>query len=301
MNSAKTAARALTGSALTALRDRFGRRNVNLTPEFMGFGNQLYLWVWAHAHRNDPVPPKVTLTKKMPYWADLVPTFARRYLIERADVSFWDQRNDYWAYPEREGDPRGFTDTTRAAFIGEALLPEPLLAGAGTGPLAEDGVLVVNVRRGDYYSNAGHRAEFGIDVEGYLKAAIAGSIDIDGEIRRLHLISDDIGWCRGLDWLASYAAQVSFANPADPPASNLRDVASARRLVITNSTFSIWAAAIADHLHANQASVWAPAFFQRRYGPGRCYEYDAHWHFVDVLPGGWQPDWVLAGHETSPR
>ena len=49
-------AKRLATTGLTAVRDKFGRRVVNWTPEFMGFGNQLYLWAWAHAHRHQTPP-----------------------------------------------------------------------------------------------------------------------------------------------------------------------------------------------------------------------------------------------------
>lgn len=47
----------------------------------------------------------------------------------------------------------------------------------------------------------------------------------------------------------------------------------------------------------NRAQTWTPAFFMASYGPGRSYYYDADWSFVDELPDGWQPTWVLSGEE----
>jgi hypothetical protein len=288
-------------AAVRALRATLGRRDLNLTPDFMGFGNHLYLWVWAHSRRDERVKPKVLMTDKMRYWAALAPRFAREFLVEADDIRPTDRRGSYWAYPgSHNPDPRGFTDGQRAAFI-RALLPEPLLAGVGTGPLASADTLVVNVRRGDYYSEENIR-QYGFDVAAYVRAALERSVAADGPVARVHVVSDDLAWCRRhLAWIADFGADVSYPDPGDEPASHFRDVASARRIILTNSTFSLWAAAVSNEVHHdNRSSIWAPAFFQSVYGPGRCFEYDQTWSFVDDLPHGWQPRWVLDGLPEAP-
>lgn len=286
---------------MRSVRSVLGRRDVNLTPEFMGFGNHLYLWVWAHSRRDGSVEPKVLMTEKMRYWAALVPTFSSEFIIESDHIRPTDRRGSYWAFPgSHSPDPRGFTDRERAQFI-RALLPEPLLAGAGEGPLAASDSLVVNVRRGDYYSNE-NIAQYGFDVAAYVRLAIERSVSTDGPVRRIHVVSDDLGWChRHLDWLGSYAQAVTYPDRDAEPAAHFRDVASARRIIMTNSTFSLWAAAVSNEIHGDNArSVWVPAFFQSVYGPGRCHEYDQQWSFVDDLPDGWQPSWVLGGLPEMP-
>jgi hypothetical protein len=289
------AGRSAASTLVTPLREHLGHRVVNWTPDFMRFGNHLYLWVWAYTGRDDPVERKVLMTEPMRYWAELVPDFSRRFLIERRDVHFLDRREYAWAAPlEHSGDPRGYTEETRDTFIRDCLLDSPMLAGVGTGPLAEGDVLTLNIRRGDFYSYAPNRPIYAMDVESYLREAVTRSVDRDGRVRRIHVVSDDIAWCReSLGFLSDHASHVTYAVPTDPPARNFLDVASSRRLVITNSTFSIWAAAVSRTVHVdNAAEIWAPAFFMSTYPPGRSYEYDADWSFVDDLPGGWQPAWL---------
>lgn len=303
-----TAATAPARGALTALRARFGRRRVNLAEEFMGFGNLLYLWVWAASGGEDELPRAVLQTEKGRPWADLVPDFRDRFILARDDLRLLDQRGFYWAEKARwAGDPRGFTDDGRTDFVRRWLAPAPLLAGVGEGPLAEPDCLVVNVRRGDFYSDH-FRAEFAMDVEGYLEQAVPAALDRDGPVRRLHLVSDDLAWCRThLAGLRRYAAEVTADEMRRSPLADLRDLVTARRLVITNSTFSMWAAAIGNVLLAergidNRAQVWVPGFFQRRYAPGRCFEYDPAWSCIEHLPGGWgawQPEWLIAGEPTG--
>lgn len=301
MSGAKDVARRLVEPGLSAARRRLGRRVVNWTPEFMGFGNQLYLWAWAHAHRDERPIPRVLVIDKMRYWIPHFPA-VEPWLIELGDVGALDQRAHFWAEPlAHSGDPRGFTEESRAAFIRDWLLTSPALARVVTSDLADDDVLTLNVRRGDYYSNAEHRPEFAIDLAAYLRLAVESAVDAEGPVRRIHVVSDDPAWCRQhLSWLDRFAGRVSHPGPDDGPIDNFRDVCSSRRLVISNSTFSIWGAAVAATA-LGDTRVWAPAFFQRRYGPGRCYEYDPQWSFVDHLPEGWQPDWVLAGTTGSDR
>lgn len=290
------------GPALSAVRDRVGKQVVNLTPEFMGFGNQLYLWAWAHAHRHEPRPHRALIVERGRYWLPFFPA-VRPYLIERSEMSFWDVRDHFYASKEaHSGDPRGFTDESRSSFIRDWLLTSPALEGAAGGPLADGDVLTLNLRRGDFYDNPWHRHEYAFDVESYVRHAVPRSIEQDGPVRRIHVVSDDLGWCRThLDWLTSYASEVTEPDASAPPIDHLRDVVSSRRLVIANGTFSLWGAAISRVLlDAPNPTVWAPAFFQRRYGPGRCVEYDHDWSFVDELPGGWQPEWVVAGLDHDP-
>jgi len=297
---AKDAARGAAAPGLSIARRRWGRRVVNWTPEFMGFGNQLYLWAWAHAHRDEVPEPRVLVIDKMRYWIPHFPA-VQPWLVEPGDVGTLDQRQHYWAEPlAHSGDPRGFTDQSRAEFIRDWLLTSPALASVTDSDLASGDVLTLNVRRGDYYSNVHHRPEFAIDLAAYLELAVAAAVSTDGPVRRVHVVSDDPDWCRlHLAWLRDVAGEVTFPDRSDGPIDNFRDICSARRLVISNSTFSIWGAAVAATA-LGTTSVWAPAFFQRRYGPGRCYEYDQQWSFVDHLPDGWQPEWVLAGESSAP-
>ena len=285
----------LARQALSLVRSKAGRRVVNWTPEFMGFGNQLYLWAWAHAHRDEKPAPRVLIIDKMRYWIPYFPA-VQPWLVEPADVSAFDQRAHFWAEPEsHSGDPRGYTDEGRAAFIRDWLLTSPALAGVADSELAAEGVLTLNVRRGDYYSNPVHRLEFALDLATYLRLAVEEAIASDGPIQRAHVVSDDLEWCRQqLPWLSDLVDEVTYPAPDDASIDNFRDICSSRRLVISNSTFSMWGAAVAATA-LGDTRVWAPAFFQRRYGPGRCYEYDQQWNFIDDLPDGWQPDWVLAG------
>lgn len=298
---ARSLVAAAASPALSALRGRLGTQVVNWTPEFMGFGNQLYLWAWAHAHQDEAPPHRVLIVDRSRYWLPYFPA-VRPYLLEKSDVSFWDARSHFYAYKEEHaGDPRGITNVTRAAFVRDWILTSPALVGAQDGVLASDDVMTLNLRRGDFYDNPWHRPEYAFDLESYVREAVPRAIEQDGPVRRIHVVSDDLDWCRShLSWLSTYA-DVTEPDRSAEPIDHFRDIVSSRRLVIANGTFSLWGAAISRVLlDASQETVWAPAFFQRRYGPGRCLEYDQDWSFVDDLPHGWQPKWVVDGLDRDP-
>lgn len=114
----------------------------------MGFGNQLYLWAWAHAHRLEAPPHRVLIVQRSRYWLPYFPA-VRSFLLEASEMSFWDRRGHFYAYKEEHsGDPRGVTNESRAAFVREWILTSPALEGAGLGPMANDDVLTLNLRGG---------------------------------------------------------------------------------------------------------------------------------------------------------
>ncbi len=162
----------------------------------MGFGNQLYLWAWAHAHRDEKPAPRVLVVDKMRYWIPYFPA-VRPWLVEQPDVGMLDQRAHHWSDPlVHSGDPRGFSDESRAAFIRDWLLTSPALSAIADSELASPDVLTLNVRRGDYYSNEHHRPEFAIDLAAYLEIAVSSALEADGPARRVPMVSDDVDWCR---------------------------------------------------------------------------------------------------------
>ena len=170
-------------------------------------------------------------------------------------------------------------------FLRDVLLPGADL-GDGAGPGQED-VLVVNVRRGDYYDNADIRKQYGFDVVSYLRIAVQGSVTNDGVPPAIQVVSDDVGWCRNeLGWLTE-VAPVDWKAGSNPQ-SDFATVANARRAIITNSTFSYWAAHVSNVLHGdNHAQIWAPRFFDRSQNGGRSWLLDERWSVVEDIPGGW--------------
>jgi hypothetical protein len=264
-------------------------RLVAWTPDFMGFGNLLSLYLWAAALREAGEQAYVLTKPRFEPWLDCFPSLAP-LALRPGEVRFTDQRLMPWSQHARErGDSRSVAphqqvDLTMVdIFVRRYLLPgSPLVEAAARSAPAE---LVVNVRRGDYYSVPEIRARYGFDVESYLRIAVSGAVAA-GDPSSLVVVSDDPEWCRAhLSWLQDVAL-VSYVS--EGPIEHFTTVASARRIVLTNSTFSYWAAYVSNVLHSdNHAAVWAPAFFDRSQNGGRSVGLDPRWSVVEELPGGW--------------
>ncbi len=256
-----TRSRTLADAVLDPMRR--GSRTVVMTPEYgLRLGNLLYLWLRAHAQSAAGRPTWTLAAPAMEPWLQVFPRL-RPITLDRPELRFSDRRerlNDHLF--QRFG--VDFSAQQVRAFVRDSLAPH-------VAPAADDG-LVVNVRRGDYYSHAPFREKFEFDQVGYLREAL-GTI---GDVRRLTVVSDDPAWCRAhLDpILRTTGAQPEYADT--DPVANFLTVAGARRIIGTNSTFSYWAAYIAGVLH-DDAHVVMPVFHARTVRGTDAYQLDPDW------------------------
>lgn len=244
----------------------------------MGFGNVCYLALWAWRQRRAGVDAWVLATPTLDRWSGEFPRLGD-LAIPRKAVKPTDARRTAMASYGRFGED--FTREEVHDFVTQVL---PLGVADPT-----DDSIVINVRRGDYYSVPEHRGALGFDVDQYLRVTVPAAIEAQGPVRRIHVVSDGPDWCRArLGWLADWCDQLTWADPADPPARNFRDVATARRIIMTNSTFSYWAGYVHDVVHPGaESSVWGPWFFMRGIEGGRAWQLDPRWSIVRDIPGGW--------------
>lgn len=263
-------------------------RPVAWTPIFMGFGNLLYVAHWVHLGR-DRGEDRWALTS--PTFERWLPTFPslRQFVLTRSDVCFTDQRLKPWSPAAKRqtelqtGDAfdLGHSHEDLRRFVALHLLP-PMHESVWT----DEKTLVVNVRRGDYFSVPELRGSWAFDVDAYLRIAVPAALE-QGEISRIHVISDGIDWCQArLNWLSDLAP-LSFSGPDQTPQDHFIAVSTARHVVMTNSTFSYWAAFASNTLHDNHSSIWAPRFFDRSTNKGRSWLLDERWSVVEDIPGGW--------------
>ncbi len=266
---------------------RRGPREVAWTPDFMGLGNVLYLLHWADERRRVGHDTWVLVSPKLRPWLAEFPALAA-LSIERADVRFSDLRLMPWSAARRE---QPDADNPAAAAIDaegiEAFIATYLRGAPRLGDGADDaGQVLVNVRRGDYYSVPEIRGQYGFDQEPYLRAAVAATLT-RGVPERFFVVSDGIEWCQArLGWLREIAP-TEFQAGGDPVADFFA-VANARRLIVTNSTFSFWGAYLSTALHGdNHADVVAPRFFDRTQNDGKSWLLDPRWTVVEDIPGGW--------------
>lgn len=144
-------------------------------------------------------------------------------------------------------------------------------------PPRDPELLVLNVRRGDYYSNPEYRARYAMDIEEYVRRAV-DVVTSSATVRRVAIVSDDPGWCSShLGWLRDLGATSIVPGP---PVSHLGLLASASNLVLANSTFSYWGAYLAG-VTREDAVIVAPRFHAAHVNGGRAWQLDPAWHVVD--------------------
>lgn len=286
--------RSVAAALLAPVRHR-GRR-VAWTPEFMGLGNLLQLAMWAHDGTVSGEPRWIRSTPRLEPWLEIFPGL-RAVVLMPGEVRFTDRRVRPWSQAARAAGVEGAValhepvDVSAVErFVRDVLLPGSRLEAGCEGAVADD-ALVVNVRRGDYYSDPEIRRQYGFDLVGYLRVAVQGSVAHEGDPTCIVVVSDDLDWCRReLGWLADVAPTTWRVDSG--PVDDFMTVSAARRAILSNSTFSYWAAHVGNVLHGdNHASVWAPRFFDRTQNGGRSWLLDERWTVVEELPGGWDlPD-----------
>ncbi|MFP1601408.1 alpha-1,2-fucosyltransferase [Microbacterium sp. 2216-1] len=194
-------------------------------------------------------------------WWEQFPAL-RSLSATRAEVRFSDRRewDANWLYQRFGVD---FERAELRAFIHD------VFADRAAGVVDER--LVVNVRRGDFYGTE-FEAKHGFDVIGYTTAAVER---FPAE-QRVLVVSDDPEWCRCHlgDRLRSRFRGVEYAAP--DPLQNLLALASARRLIGANSTFSYWGAYIADALHPD-VEIVMPRFHARMAHGTDAHQLDPRW------------------------
>lgn len=260
---------------------RRGHRTVLWTESYhMGVGNHLYLWLWADIRVARGDQTAVLRRQTMDAWLLHFPEI-RPLVIDGDQVGVFDRR----VVDSPQGFEIDFSAGELKAFIERRVRTSPALKAVDPTQV-DPNRLVINVRRGDYYSNTRFRGIYGLDLDAYVHVAIERAA-ANGHISSIHVVSDGIDWCRTrLGWLAEHAP-LSFAE-GETPLQNLVTVATARKLILTNSTFSYWGGYISNVLHGNNhGDVYAPWFHARTIDGGKAYQLDPRWTIIEDIPGGW--------------
>lgn len=269
-----------------SLRSLAGRtlgrqRGVVMTYPGLRFGNLLYFALQSvvQSTRRRPV-----LCLSNPDTQDLAsltalgPLFLEPYRLRWTDERLYPPPSFFQHFGV------DFTGAQLRDFVQRYLLPH--LPDTPNDPQA----VTVNVRRGDYYSAPASRTNYGIDVDAYLRTALARQREIGGEPSAIRVVSDDPRWCQDhLGWLYDYADDVTFSAPGGSALSNFIEVASAQRLVLANSTFSYWAAHVSNALYENNhPSVVVPHVHAWTTHGGLAWQHDPGWSVVTARPVSYQ-------------
>lgn len=279
-----TARDALTAAARAGLGlVRRGPRTVHLVSPEVNFGNFCYVWLRAYTRQAQGQDYRVEHTPRMDYWLDYLPYVRDRLLIERSEMGFFDRRE----LGAAQGWGSDYLPFQVPPFVSDVLLDSGLGLAAADEPV---GRVVVNVRRGDFFSER-FAARYSYDTVAYLRAALDRAVTRGGPITEAVVVSDDPAWCR--THLPAVFGDVPLAFPkADrTPLDDFRTLAGARRLILTTSTFGYWGAHVSNALHGdNHELVVAPWFHDRSVWAGESYMLNPAWTVVRNVPGGWGPE-----------
>lgn len=279
----RAAARTVVGGAVRWFSP--STRVVKDLPEWAGFGNQLFFCLWASAQRQRGTDLSLVRSARSAPWLEYFPLLESELTIGREDVRLADHRDvASWEDITAVGLPEGPTRDELTHFIERYLMPSKLFA-----PTVEltRGV-TLNVRRGDYFSDPEVRGKFSFDQVAYIEVVLE-RLRAEGRApEEIRVVSDDLAWCRErLSHLDGGQRVMQFVE-SEGPMGDLTCVASSRELVIMNSTFSIWAAYISNHLYGdNHALIHAPAFGTRPFDGTPWPSLDPRWDIVPNIPGGW--------------
>jgi hypothetical protein len=250
---------------LDAMR-RGDRTLIKTPPAGLRFGNWLYLWLDAHQRTARGERTVVLEAPGMDPWLEAFP--ALRGLTVAPDLVRFHDRRDWGEHSWAQRFGVDFTRESLNAFISESLAPYIHRNDSGT--------LVINVRRGDYYSSSGLQRLYGFDQLGYLSEALERIGPVDHTL----IVSDDPQWCREnlLDLVKPVSRGVDFAER--DPLSNFLAVSAASRIIGTNSTFTYWGAYIAGVLH-DKPMIVMPRFHARLDEGPDAYQLDPRWVIVE--------------------
>ena len=125
--------------------------------------------------------------------------------------------------------------------------------------VVDESSLVINIRRGDYYSVPQINEIFGIDTVTYVEEALK-KLQETVTPSKIIFVSDDLQWCEeNLSHLNSVAPCI-FEKQGSGMFDDLALVASAPYLILTNTTFGYWGAYIGELLA--QKIVFSPDIHQ---------------------------------------
>jgi hypothetical protein len=203
----------------------------------------MYVWLHAYLSTASGRPTVALAAPGMLPWLEAFPEL-RELTVEPDDVRFSDRREwDRNYLYQRFG--RDFDAEELRGFVSNVLAPHITPDLSGT--------IVVNVRRGDYYTDFYDKYAF--DQVGYIAAAM----ELIGTGHSVTVVSDDPDWCKEhLDEMLKQGSRTVRYDDADP-LLNFLTLGRASRLIGTNSTFSYWGAYVANVVHPD-ATIIMPRF-----------------------------------------
>lgn len=232
---------------------RTGPETIIVVPDVARGGNWLYEWMRAELYWNKNQAPAFLLHNSgMDAWLDEFPNLnkytrpvsARRFRSLRATGFSQDIEGLF-----SQSDLKNFIENNLLSLKFEERRTKAK-------QLVNENTLVLNVRRGDYYTSPTIHKMFGIDTVTYIRTAISQAIEKNMP-SNIIVVSDDLKWCnQNLNFLTDIAP-TKFDKFGHDMFDDLALLSVARRLILTNTTFGYWGAYIANI--NNDAEIYAPS------------------------------------------
>lgn len=211
---------------------------------------------------------------------EMFPKMVAKYVVRRPNVRVTDRRRDAWPW-------NNFDYEILDQFIRNEVIPDSVFAGSRIEHL---GYAAINVRRGDYATSSVNRLKYGYNTEAFVRVALS-ELTATTKLRRFHIVSDDVGWCRQhLEPVARLFGDV-FYSTAPNAVEDFLAVTYADAAILTNSTFSMWAGYLGSALTPGRPT-YTPLFDWRRSldsdaAVTRSKLWLPQWNAIDDIPGGW--------------
>ncbi|MFJ3031498.1 alpha-1,2-fucosyltransferase [Rothia terrae] len=233
---------------------RTGPEHYMFSPPLARGGNWLYEWLKAYVMQQHGEKYFLVFETSMEPWIEEFPKL-KELTASKDHVKFRSQRSIAFHQNLEEH----FPAELHRRFISEYLLSSPRFFERVTNAQKYLGKnsLVINIRRGDYYSVPEIKSEYGIPTIRYVHTALEKALSLYTP-SSIFVVSDDLKWCsENLDFLKDIAP-TSFTKYGSTMYDDLAMMAAAPALILTNSTFSYWGGYIAHCV--NKPLTVAPAF-----------------------------------------
>lgn len=251
----------------------FGAPTVHITSPLTRGGNYLYYWMWAYKRDSKRHPVRVLFHEVIKDWLPEFPLIDH-LSIRREDAStLWsnflgDHKHTYgvsFSSEDVDGFCKALVDSspsfqTRLEVAKELVKPE---------------TVVLNVRRGDYYTYPHITAMYGLDIEEYVRRAVVILQEKGRSVDDVLIVSDDTTWC--LEHLSSLLpGSIRTIPERKSMFDDLAVLASAKTLLLANSTFSYWGGYLAAALQTDHMAI-VPDYHYVEDGMKMRDPYDPRW------------------------
>jgi len=236
-----------------------------ILPRHVQWGNILYFLVQSEI-KNKKL---LTSNDKIHYWIAYFPGFKKqikyvKFLKDQEVTNYYQFINEDFSLQELQ------------KFIQKYFSNNNLVLDYKNKQEQED-VLYIHVRRGDYYSNSLYKSYYGFDIVGFIQFCfISQNVNYQ---KNIVVESDDIKWCKdNLQFLTHHTDKLIFSE--SKPIEAFLSLSTAKKILMTNSTFAYWAGYISNSLYKGENEMYVPNFVSRISGYDKNKQFLTNWKII---------------------